>query len=123
MGRGNLGGSVLDGIYSMTFRGAADWGMGMLILQGGLIIGSDAGGVLYDGTYIDRGLEVVVNLKMTVPPGATLVQGTPARSDKYVVPVNAVISKSALEHSLPVLIQLPPGPVNVIFRRLRSLNG
>lgn len=28
---------MLDGIYSITFRGRADWGMGMIILQRGSI--------------------------------------------------------------------------------------
>jgi hypothetical protein len=43
---------MVDGIYSLTYRGAVDWGIGMLVMQRGIIVGSDAGGVLYDGTLL-----------------------------------------------------------------------
>jgi len=46
----------MDGIYAIRFRGAADWGLGMLVLQGGKITGVDAGGVQYDGVYSDIGM-------------------------------------------------------------------
>jgi hypothetical protein len=113
---------MLDGIYSMVFRGAADWGMGMLVLQGGQVTGSDASGVLYDGNYEERGSDIELQVIMTVPPGVTLVQGTPARSTSYAIPVRLTMSKSSLENNEPVLLPLAPGPVNVIFRRLRSLS-
>ena len=113
---------VLDGIYSITFRGAVDWGMGMLILRKGLVTGSDFGGVRYDGRYRDLGSAVEINLTMTVPPGATLVEGSPASPTAYTVPVNVTIPITAIDSSQPVLLQLPQGPVNVIFRRLRALS-
>ncbi len=113
---------MLDGIYSITFRGAVDWGMGLLILRKGLVTGSDVGGVHYDGRYRDLGSAVEINLTMTVPPGATLVQGTPAQPTAYTVPVNVTIPKTDIESRQPVLLELPQGPVNIIFRRLRELS-
>jgi hypothetical protein len=113
--------AILDGIYSITFRGRTDWGMGMLLIQSGIITGADSGGVLYDGKYIDNGDSVALDVKMTVPPGATLVQGTPARSTAYTIPIQENVPKSALAAGTPVLLNLPPGPVNVIFRKLRAL--
>lgn len=110
-----------DGIYSITFRGASDWGMGMLILQRGIVVGSDAGGVQYDGAYQDVGDSISFRITMTVPPGVPLVQGIPTRPQTYTVPIEVTIPKRAIESSQPILLQLPPGPVNVIFRRLRSL--
>ena len=113
---------MLDGIYSLTFRGAVDWGMGMIILRKGLVTGADVGGVHYDGSYRDSDSNVELDITMTVPPGATLVHGTPARPNAYKVPFRATIPKTAIDTNQPVLLELPQGPVNVIFRRLRELS-
>src|SRR6476661_2868288 len=43
-------GGEMDGIYSVTFRGAVDWGVGMLLLLHGRIVGADVAGILFDGT-------------------------------------------------------------------------
>jgi hypothetical protein len=96
--------------------------MGILLLQKGVVTGADVGGVQYDGTYRDAGSDVEFNATMTVPPGVMLAQGAPARPTAYTVPINITIPKSAIDTLQPVLLQLPPGPVNVIFRRLRSLS-
>jgi hypothetical protein len=113
----------MDGIYSITFRGAADWGMGMLILQNGQVTGADASGVTYDGTFVDTGPYIELHVTMSVPPGVALVQGVPAQSKAYTIPINQMIPKSAIETSQAILLQLAPGPVNVIFRRLRTLGA
>jgi hypothetical protein len=60
---------MLDGIYSITFRGRADWGMG---IQRGVVTGADVGGVLYDGRYVENGPDLQLDLTLTVPPGGTL---------------------------------------------------
>ena len=114
---------MFDGIYSMIFRGYADWGMGMLILQHGAITGADAMGALYDGSYEEHGSSLLVNLTLTVPPGVALVQGTPAQPEQYTIPIQTELSAKALLEGEIALLQLPPGPVNVIFRRLRALGG
>lgn len=114
---------MLDGFYSMTYRGAVDWGIGMLVLRNGVIVGADAAGALYDGSYREEGLKVRIELTMSVPPGVTLVQGGPAQPTTYRVPVSVTVPISAVELSQPILLQLPPGPVNVIFRRLRALSS
>lgn len=114
---------MIDGIYSITFRGAADWGIGLLILQQGTVIGADAGGVKYDGTFREEGETIEVNLTLTVPPGTTLVQGTRAQSVPYEVPLTASLPKSALDTGQAVTLSMPQGPVNVIFRRLRAVKS
>jgi hypothetical protein len=112
---------MTDGIYSITFRGAADWGMGVLIFKSGVITGADVGGAVYDGTYTDSDDTILVDVVMHVPAGVDLVQGTPASPAPYTVRFNAQISKSSMRNGDPVLIVLPPGPVNVIFKLLRPL--
>lgn len=112
---------MIDGIYSITFRGSDDWGMGMLIFQNGTIVGVDAGGVEFDGQYHLGPTGVEVTATMTVPAGATLVQGTKAQPFPYEIPFTLMVPRSAFDNGQPVLLELPPGPVNVIFRRLRKL--
>ncbi|MCH7500680.1 MAG: hypothetical protein IH886_11830 [Nitrospinae bacterium] len=112
---------MVDGIYQITFRGAADWGVGMLILKDGTVTGADVGGVLYDGTYTDQGSKISVNLALTVPPGVTLVQGAPPQSKEYKFDFKLSLDKKVIETKEPVLVQTPQGPVNVIFNRLRNL--
>lgn len=111
----------MDGIYSIAFRGSADWGIGLLLLRKGTVTGADGGGILYDGDYQDAGALIEFNITMSVPPGATLVQGTPARPTAYTISFGANIPRTALNEAHPVLLELPQGPVNVIFRRLREL--
>ena len=112
----------MEGIYSIAFRGASDWGMGLLLFRAGRLTGADVGGVLYDGTYRDAGEIIAVNAELTVPPGATLVQGIPARPVAFKIPFEVQINREALQNQQPILIQLPVGPVNVIFKFLRGLD-
>lgn len=114
------GAALFEGIYSITFRGAADWGMGMFILQGGKLTGADAAGVLYDGGYSEQDGQLVLDVTMRVPPGVGLVQGVPPQQKPYDVHFVARIPPEAIETQSPVLLSLPPGPVNVIFRWLRQ---
>jgi len=112
---------VVDGIYIMSYRGAIGWGLGMLLLRRGIVTGADMLGGLYDGCYEERPDDLVFDLKMTVPAGVILVQGTRPQPKPYDVPFNAVVPKRAIETHEPVLVQLPPGPVNAIFTLLRPL--
>jgi len=112
---------AVDGIYSITFRGAADWGMGLLLLQNNAITGADVGGALYDGTFTETDDSITANIKLTVPPGVTLVTGTMPSPEVTEIPFSATIPKRAMDTQEPVLIQMPVGPVNIIFKRLRSL--
>lgn len=111
----------MNGIYSIAFRGAADWGMGLLVFLNGVISGVDVGGAIYDGTYTDNGTEIVARMTLTVPPGVMLVQGTPPRSTEVKFPFDITVSKEAIEKSTPVLVRLPPGPVNVVFKRMKAI--
>ena len=94
----------------------------MLVLQRGKVTGADVGGIRYDGEYRDSGSTVDFEITMIVPPGTTLVQGTPARPDKYTISFAARISKDDIAENRTVLLDLPQGPINSIFRKLRELN-
>jgi transcriptional regulator with XRE-family HTH domain len=67
---------MFDGMYRMDLVGAADRGLGVLILQDGRVFGSDTV-VSYDGTYAPTGKPgcVMMKVRVSVPPGTPLVQG------------------------------------------------
>jgi hypothetical protein len=109
------------GIYLMTYRGAAGWGQGLIVLRAGKVTGADAAGGLYDGTYDTQPKGMTFDLTLTVPPGVVLVQGTQPQPTTYAVPFKAFIPYEAIEKEQPVLVSLPPGPVNAIVKRLRAL--
>jgi hypothetical protein len=111
----------MEGIYSITFRGATGWGLGMLLLRGGRLTGADIGGIRYDGSYSVQSNELNIDAVLTVPPGATLVQGVPPRPQAYEVPFKARVPQASVEEGKAVLVNMPPGPVNVIVKFLRSL--
>lgn len=112
---------MIDGIYSMTYRGHADWGMGMLVFLGGVVTGASVGAVTFDGQYVELSDEVTIDVTMHVPAGVPLVTGKPAQPQPYEVPFTATISKAALESGETVAIDMGLGPVNAIFQKLRSL--
>ena len=114
---------MLDGFYAITFRGAADWGMGMIIFHHGKLTGADAGGVVYDGEYQDRGAIIHVKVAMKVPPGVSLVQGLPPQTVPVTFEFEENVDRTAMDTSLPILLKLPPGPVNIIFKKVRELDA
>lgn len=97
--------------------------MGLLILQRGVVTGADVGGGQYDGTYHEENSSIAIDITLTVPPGVTLVQGTPAQPTTYTIPVVALLPISVLDSNELVTLDMPNGPVNVIFQRLRTLSG
>lgn len=112
---------MVNGIYQITFRGEADWGMGLIVLNSNIITGADVGGALYDGGYqIDRDT-ITIDINLIVPPGVMLVQGTLPQPVQYTVPIRQSFPVSALTSGQPLRMELPPGPVNVIFKKLRAL--
>jgi hypothetical protein len=111
----------IEGFYAITFRGNDGWGIGMVIFRDGAITGADAGGVLYDGYYADRGEHLDLNARIRVPPGVGLVQGVAGQPAWSSYDFTAVVPKRALDSNEPVRMELPNGPVNVIFRRVRPI--
>ena len=112
---------MINGIYQINYRGAAGLGTGLLLFRNGVVAGADMLGGTYDGTYSVDGKTMTLKIKMVVPPGVSLVQGTLPQSTEYSIEFVVSAPVSALENSQPVLLDLPPGPVNAIFRPLRTL--
>jgi hypothetical protein len=75
----------MDGFYAIYYTGRAGSGFGVLVLKGGVITGADASGGLYDGEYtVNQGKQMLEGtIKMTVPPGISLVTGVPTAPYTY----------------------------------------
>ena len=112
---------MIEGIYHVTFRGHADWGMGVVVFQKGMIAGADAAGAIYDGHYVENPDAIDLQVTLTVPPGATLVTGTPPQPRAFKFEIKASIPTRNLETGEYVTVDTGFGPVNVIFRKLRDL--
>jgi hypothetical protein len=111
----------MNGIYSLIFRGLADWGMAVVVLRNGLVCGTDPNAVLIDGMYSVGSNSLIVNVTVTVPPGVSLVQGTPAQPTTYQIPIQATFPLERIGTSDPTLVQTPVGPLNILIRKLRDL--
>ena len=111
----------INGFYAAYLTGTATQGFAMLIFRNGTVVGIDAGGVKYDGTYSDSGTGYAVKLKVSIPPNTPLVQG---------VTTGAEGDNSEIVFQLPVDFLSRPfirvdakhGPVNAKIVKLRELN-
>lgn len=107
--------------YSLTYEGVAGvWRSAMIVCDAGTIVGTDAAGCRYDGTYSfdDRTgiLDALINV--TVRPGVVLVAGARAGDREWSFDFRASFPRETSE--TPVLVRTPIGQVNVVFRYLRS---
>jgi hypothetical protein len=110
-----------EGFYSISFSGAYGDGFGMLVLDTGLVVGADATGGTYDGTYEKSLLAGFVDMRMTVTPsaGARPVQTGAPRAAEIAFPVTARVPRHVGgEHRITV--QTPLGMVDVVLGKVRD---
>jgi hypothetical protein len=110
----------MDGFYVGYFTGEAGNGLAMFTLLNGTIVGVDALGVRFDGSYTLEGQGYRIAVKITAPPGSMLVQGvsTGELGLKYEVETSI---PGNLENVPYLTIPTPFGPVNVRFKKLRDV--
>lgn len=111
----------INGFYAAYVTGTAGQGLAMLVFRNGAIVGVDAAGAKYDGTYTDAGSGFAVKLNVSLPASIMLVQG---------VSTGPQGDNSVLDLQLPadflsqpfIRINAKHGPVNVKLTKLRELN-
>jgi hypothetical protein len=111
----------INGFYGAYLTGSAGQGFAMLIFKDGVIIGVDASGVKYDGTYAYTENGYSIKLNVAVPANTLLVQG---------VNSGPQIDNSEIDIQLPLDFLSQPfvridgkhGPVNAKIIKLRELN-
>jgi hypothetical protein len=112
----------MDGFFRIAFTGAAGSGFGMLVLRGGVIVGADVGGAMYDGSYTDNSSTQALDFRvtMTAPAGIIPVQTGIPLTEPVNVPISGSVSLGNITTETPTLFETPLGPVNIIFKKLRD---
>ena len=112
---------MTDGFYAIYYTGKTSSGFGLLVFRSGIIAGADVAGIFYDGEYTfnqDKGV-IEGTIKMTIPPGISLVTGTPANEHPYVLEFPISLPQD-LSQQEPLRIETSEGPVNVNFKKIRA---
>ena len=110
-----------EGFWQIEFRGERDHGVGVLVLDTLMVVGTDTTGVTYDGfyEYNPRTDKLDMALTLTVPPGVSLGQGHPAQDRETRMEINCSLPRD-LGHETPVPVDTPTGLVNVVFKKIRD---
>ena len=115
-------GPSLEGFYAGYFTGREGHGLAMFVFQQGRVVGSDLGGITYDGEYrsADDPGSVEIAAHVTLPPGAQLIQGgtTSADGESYDIRVALPVHPD----SPFVRLETPRGPVNLRLVKVRELH-
>lgn len=119
-----------DGIYGVSFAaaealdgGSGDArGEGLLVLRGGTVLGSDAFGGVFRGSYHydDRARAAVVELRLAVPPGGVLVTGYEAGPEGASLDIRA--SFAPARPVTAAVIDVAGRPVAVALRYMGELS-
>lgn len=111
-----------NAFYAIYYTGHAGSGFGLLAFLDGNVVGVDAAGGKFDGSYtvdIDTGI-LTGNICMHVAAGTWLVTGQlPIRDQPYKVDLPISMS-SDLGDGQIIRLDLPIGPLNVRFEKLRE---
>jgi hypothetical protein len=65
----------MGAFYVMTYHGRAGAGVGAIYIGGGKIVGADAGGGRYRGSYVEQNGRLALQAIMSFPRGGALVTG------------------------------------------------
>ena len=111
-----------DAIYTAYLTGKAGSTFALLVFRDGVIAGTDAGAVHYDGTYeltSDR-RNIFGNIEVNSPAGTASITGVsnPDRPLTYAVPFRLPVQ---LDPDAVYRIETPIGPVNAKFKKERAL--
>jgi hypothetical protein len=111
----------MEGIYVMYFTGSVGSGEALLMLKNGTIAGADTGGGIYDGSYTpEAGGTLDVSVRLTLPPGTSLVTGASVGVTPMVIDLPAKLPKN-FGNGQAIALKTPTGPINVLFKKLRDL--
>jgi hypothetical protein len=113
---------MIDGFFRMVFTRTAGSGFSLLVFRGGNIAGADVAGAIYDRTYrenLETG-EISVQVIMTAPAGITPVQTGIPLAESAALPINTTLTQEEIVIEKAILLDTPLGPVNVIFKKIRS---
>lgn len=111
----------INGFYAAYLTGSSTQGFAMLVFRNGTIVGVDAVGVKYDGTYKDTGNGFAVKLNVSIPPNTQLIQGVRTGPQTDNSELDFQLSRDFLSQPF-IRINTKHGPVNAKLIQLRELN-
>jgi hypothetical protein len=111
----------INGFYAAYVTGSAGQGFAMLVFRSGTIVGVDAAGGKYDGSYRNTERGLIVKLNVFVPPNTYLVQGLNSGPQGHTEELEFQIPDDFLSQPF---IRITPkhGPINVKLVKLRELD-
>ena len=114
--------SKIEGFYAAYFTGVMGSTLGMLVFRDGIVVGADAGGGRYDGTYKsvedDGFIEGVI--KFGMPIGAQSITGAAATSEPLSINVPIKFPTEFNRNDVHT-IQTPIGAINAKFEKIRGI--
>lgn len=115
--------AAVDGFYAGYFTGAAGNGLGLFVFNNGVIVGIDALGVRFDGTYktTENNTGFSISVTVTAPAGGQLVQGVSTGDTGLTYQVAATVPVD-FENANFLTLPTPFGAVNVRLKKLRGMS-
>lgn len=111
-----------EGFWVVTTSGAGGKGIGVIVLDTGMIVGADAAGIIYDGTYAPDGGngDVLCKIKCRVTKGVIVVANTEISvPDDTTFDVELPLPSSmGSERTIEVKTEF--GSFDILFRKIRS---
>jgi hypothetical protein len=113
---------MVEGFYAMYYTGEHGSGSGLLAFVAGNVVGVDVVGGRLDGSYtVDEAAHKLTGvIRMNVPANALLVTGQQPRAQPYTIDLPVSVP-SDLGAGKPIRLNLPIGPLNIRFDKLRDL--
>lgn len=103
-------------LYAMKYVGNTGMGLGCIYVGNGKILGMDASGGRYDGSYTEQNNQMEVALKLTMIVDGILVTG--ARAPKGTTLDLAATWQSTFGDGKPQPINVGGGAVQVTFEKI-----
>ncbi len=109
----------MSALYIMRYIGATGLGFGTIYVGKGTIVGADAGGGRYHGTYTESGGRINITAILSMPDGGILVTGDqiPAGTD---IPVSADWPENFADGTAQP-ITVAGGEVQVTFEKIGDI--
>lgn len=110
-----------DGFYVGYFTGATGSSIGMFIFADGKVVGADAGGGKYDGSYelIKNETEMEGTIKFVLPVGNHSITGVLAEIEPIHIEVPIRLPTKINIQDIHK-IETPMGPINAKFEKIRD---
>lgn len=111
----------MNGIFAMYYTGDSGFGHAIFLAKDGIVSGADVAGCILDGVYSETlDSQFSFQVKYIAPVGVTLVTGQSVVGEPLSQDISATLPADFANGNY-VQIQMPLGPVNVIFKKLREI--